>query len=81
MQVKRDKQAVQIRYRSGGKGEAKQYDLKQLFTGKSRGWTVFDLMTANAVMAVYNGANEEMRPKLDTIPLNSLISFCWRMVA
>lgn len=73
--------ACLIRYRSGEMGEAKEYDTRDLFGGNRRGWTVIDSMTAGAICAVYDGAREDLRPKLDTIPLRTLIDFCWRMVA
>lgn len=80
-QVVSDRSAVQIRYRAGSKGEPKQYDCKPIFTGRSKGWIVFDLTTAGAVMAVHNGLRDDLRAKLDIVPLSQVISFCWKMAA
>ncbi len=80
-QVTTEKSAVQIRFRDGGKGEAKQYNCKPLFSGSRRGWTVLDTTTSGAIMAVYKGLRDDLKPSFDTIPLSRLIDFCWRMVA
>jgi len=70
-----------IRYRSGGKGEPKNYDTRELFGGNRRGLSLIDGMTASAICAVYDGASADLKPKLDTIPFRQLIDFCWKMVA
>lgn len=80
-QVLADHSAVQIRYRSGAKGEPKEYDCKPLFTGSHRGWIVLDAMTANAIMTVHRSLREDLRYKMDIFPLKQLVDFCWRMVA
>ncbi len=79
--VRDERQCCYIRYRSGAKGEPKQYDVRDAFGGNRRGWTLLDLMTAGAIMAVHDGLREDLRPKLDTIPLAQLVDFCWRAVA
>ena len=80
-QVTAEKSATQVRFRTGGKGEVKEYDCKPLFTGRNKGWVLLDLTTAGAIMAVYNALSESKRPSMDTIPLTKLVDFCWRMVA
>lgn len=76
-----ERSARLVRYRSGGKGEPKEYDTRDLFGGNRRGWTLLDMTTANAIMTVHRGLREDLRVKLDTIPLRQLVDFCWRAVA
>jgi len=80
-QVVQERSAVQVRFRSGGKGEAKQYDCKPLFTGRKRGWVLVDMQTANAILTVYEGLREDLRARVDTVPMGQLVEFCWKAVA
>lgn len=58
----------------------RQYDVKPLFTGSKRGWTVLDLFTASAIQSVYKAINETNRAKFDRIPLPSLVEFVFKAV-
>lgn len=70
--------AVLIRPRTLVEGEARQYDVKPLFTGNKRGWTMLDLTTANALNTCYNALKkEENRQKWDRIPVLKLVDFAW----
>lgn len=79
--VRADKTCCYIRLRSGGKGEPKQYDMREAFGGNRRGWTLLDLMTASAILTVHDGVSDDWRSKMDTMPLRTLVDFCWRAVA
>jgi hypothetical protein len=88
-QVKESKSAVQVRYRKNPAGKDLvlrdesgniQYDVKDLFNGKSRGWQVFDLFTASAVCTVYNALNDENKAKFDRVQLPKLLNLVWSNV-
>jgi hypothetical protein len=77
-QVKETKSAVQIRYRKNPEGKDLvlrdesgniQYDVKDLFNGKSRGWQVFDLFTAGAFCTEF-----------DRVQLHKLLNLVWSNV-
>jgi len=80
-QVVQERSAVQVRFRSGGKGEVREYDMKPLFTGRKRGWVLVDMQTANAILTVYEGLREDLRARVDTVPMGQLVEFCWKAVA
>ncbi len=75
--------AVLIRYRANSHKETgtAQYDCKPLFTGSKKGWTMLDITTAGAMLAVYNALRPELQAKYDNIPLGRLVDFCWKQVA
>ncbi len=75
--------AVLIRYRAESHKETgtAQYDVKPLFTGKKKGWTIIDSFTASAMLAVYNALSPAMQVKFDNIPLGRLVEFTWKQVA
>ena len=75
--------AVLIRYRANSHRETgtAEYDCKPLFTGSKRGWTVLDITTARAMLAVYEALKPESQAKFDNIPLGKLIDFVWKQVA
>lgn len=68
--------AHQIRPRKDGQG----YDCKPIFTGKSRGWTFVDIMTAGAIMAVYEALSEPNRAKLEALPIDKAARICFKFV-
>ncbi len=70
-----------IRYRKDSvfSGTA-QYDCKPMFTGSKRGWTMVDSFTASAILAVSNALNEANRAKFNNLPIDRLVSFCWKHV-
>ncbi len=76
-----EKQAVMIRFRGTDEQKNLQYDVKELFSGKSRGWTALDGFTASAMLKVYNQMGEGNRSKYDRVALNKLITFTWRYIA
>ena len=74
--------AVLIRYRANSHKETgtAQYDCKPIFTGSKRGWTMLDITTAGAMLAVYNALKPEHQAKFDNIPLGRLVDFVWKQV-
>lgn len=74
--------ALMIRNRKEAhiRGEDWQYDVKPLFSGSKKGWTIMDLFTAGAVLSIYNALSEEHRTKFNKIHLTKLIDFTWRHV-
>ena len=70
-----------VRQIKGVAGEPKQYDITAVNGFQRRGWTLIDMQIAAAIMAVHRGLRDDLRPKLDTIPLAQLVSFCWRVAA
>jgi hypothetical protein len=72
-----DNGAVLIRPREIG-----EYDMKPLFTGNNRGWTVMDATTANAINTVREALKDNPKvDKFDCIPLGKLVDFCWNHVS
>lgn len=68
--------AVLIRFRAIG-----EYDVKPLFTGNKRGWTILDATTAQAIVTVREALKDNPNvEKFDSIPLRELVAFCWRHV-
>lgn len=57
-----------------------QYDIKDYFNKKGRGWTLLDAMTASLCVRVYDAVNEESRTKLDSFPALQFIDVCWKLV-
>lgn len=70
-----------VRQIKGVAGEPKQYDITTVNGFQRRSWTLLDATTAAAIMAVHRGLREDLRPKMDTIPLVQLVAFCWRVAA
>jgi hypothetical protein len=69
--------ACLIRHREG-----REYDVKPLFTGKKKGWSIMDATTAKAIITVYDAlANNPKIDKFDAIPLPRLLDFVWKHVA
>lgn len=62
------------------KGEPWQYDVKEAFTGKKKGWVYLDSFTKSAVRAIYNALSEDGRKKFDNIHITKLIDFAWKHV-
>lgn len=83
-QVKDEHQCKLIRLRKGFKKVNKfdpiEYDCKD-YEGSKRGWVFLDAMTANAIVACYEALNDENKAKFDSIPLTTLIQFCWKHVS
>jgi hypothetical protein len=88
-QVLETKSAVQMRYRKNPAGKDLvlrdesgniQYDVKDLFNGKSRGWQVFDLFTAGAFCTVYNALSDENKSKFDRVQMPKLLNLVWSNV-
>jgi hypothetical protein len=74
--------AVLIRYRKDSiKAGTAQYDVKPLFTGSKRGWTMLDHTTMCAMRAVYKAlTTDAARAKFDRLPLSTLVEFSWKHV-
>jgi hypothetical protein len=63
------------------KDEPAQYDVKDAFTGKKRGWFYLDLFTASAIVKVHEAVNESNRAKLEKLPITTLARICFQMVS
>ncbi len=75
--------ALLIRYRKESykaTGTA-QYDVKPLFTGSKKGWTMLDAFTASMLRAVYAALKPESQAKFNNVPLGKLIELGWRHAA
>jgi hypothetical protein len=57
-----------------------QYDIKPLFTGSNRGWTIVDAFTASAVVQVWNALSEANRAKFGAMPLTRMVTVTWKLV-
>ena len=62
-----------------------QWDVKEAFGGKKRGWFYMDAFTASMLVGVYNALNgtptmsaEAMREKFNRLPLMALINLGWK---
>jgi hypothetical protein len=62
------------------KGESWEYDVKEAFTGKKKGWVYLDAFTKSALRAVLNGLNDENKAKIDRLHITTLINFAWKHV-
>ncbi len=60
--------------------DSAEFDVKEAFSGKKRGWFYMDAFTASAICAVYDALNEANRPKYAALPLPKLISVTWKLV-
>jgi hypothetical protein len=68
------------RRKENGPENEPQYDVKDAFTGKKRGWIYLDHFTASAVMAVYSRLSPENQERSKKIPLTKLVDFAWKYV-
>jgi len=59
------------------KGTPWNYDIKQAFTGKRRGWVYLDQFTKSAIRAVYNALSDSAKEKFDNIHIIKLVDFTW----
>jgi len=59
------------------KGTPWNYDIKQAFTGKRKGWVYLDQFTKSAMRAIYNALSNDMQKKYDNIHIIKLIDFTW----
>jgi hypothetical protein len=77
--------AVQIRYRKGSvlkeNGGVAHYDVKPLFNGKSRGWTVLDASSIRALAIVFGATRPDLHPKMNNLPLATLMPIVWKTVS
>lgn len=62
------------------KGEPWQYDIKELSTGKKKGWIMLDSFTASAMLQVYNAMNSEQQSKYNTFHFLKLVDFTWKVL-
>jgi hypothetical protein len=57
-----------------------QYDLKEAFTGKKKGWFYLDSFTASAIMACYNALSDENKAKAPRLTIGQWASFAFNHV-
>jgi hypothetical protein len=71
-----DKQCVLLRPR---KGEPLQYDVKDAFCGRKRGWFYLDLFTSSVISQVYSAVNEQNKAKLANMPIQKIARICFQV--
>jgi len=63
------------------KGQPIDYDVKEAFTGKKKGWCYLDAFTKSAMRQVYNALKPDKQAIYDNIPITRLIDFTWEVVS
>jgi hypothetical protein len=63
------------------KDEHGQYDVKEAFQGKKKGWFYLDSFTASAVVKVYRAVNDGNKEKLAQLPIERLASISFKMIS
>ena len=62
--------------------EGNQYDCKDdMFQGHSRKWTLLDITTASAIIAVYENITPTNQTKYMLLPLGKLINITWKLIS
>jgi hypothetical protein len=61
------------------KDSTDQFDVKEAFSGKKRGWFYLDAFTASAIVSVHDALNEQNRSKYLALPLPKLITVTWKL--
>jgi hypothetical protein len=75
-----EKSAVMIRPRPRTETTAPwEYDVKDLFTGKKKGWILLDLFTASKMLLVFNAIKPENQTRFDMLPLDKTVDFCMKI--
>jgi len=72
--VTKEKQAHLWRYREGAL-QARPYG-----AGSKRGWSLLDLWSAGAIVAVADAINEKNRAKLDSLPPHRAALICLELI-
>jgi len=75
--VVNEKQCVLLRPR---REEPLQYDCKDAFTGKKKGWFFLDLFTSSAIVKVHEAINETNQAKLEKLPIQRIASICFQLI-
>lgn len=55
-----------------------QYDLKEPYTGRAKGWTWLDTTSANIVLQVYEALPPQNQEKFQKLSANRALYLCWR---
>ena len=63
------------------KGQPDQYDVKPLFTGNHRGWTILDGYSASAICAVYDAISADRQIAYGILPLVTMADIAFRVIA
>ena len=71
---------IRARKEEHTKGAPWNYDIKEAFTGKKKGWVYLDQFTKSAMRAVFNALSDSAREKFDRIHIIRLIDFTWSHV-
>jgi len=75
--VVEEKQCALIRPR---KDEPTEYDFKDAFQGKKKGWFYLDLFTSSVITQVYDAVNEQNQAKLAEMPIQKMARICFSAV-
>ena len=73
-------QAILVRTRCKDDSGEWQYDVKELFTGRKKGWTILDSFSHSAIRAVYNAINDANKAKFNKLSLPVLVDFAFKHV-
>ena len=69
--------AQKLRHREGN-----QYDCQvDMWAGNNRHWTLLDIMTASAIVQIYENIKPENQVKYMNLPLPKMIDLTWKLVA
>jgi len=78
-EIIKDEGLVLIRARktTHEKGTPYDYDVKEAFTGKKKGWVYLDRFTKSVMKTVYNAMSDDNKAKYDNVHIIRLIDFTW----
>lgn len=62
------------------KDAPREYDCKDMFTGKRRGWFYLDTFSASAIVQVYDALNETNRAKYERLSIPSMAKVAFKFV-
>lgn len=75
--VVNESQCMLIRARKDSPGE---YDYKEAFQGKKKGWVYLDGFTSSAVVQIHNALNDTNKIKFESLPAMKAIDVTWRLI-
>lgn len=57
-----------------------EYDVKEIFTGNKRGWTLLDLFSASAICSVWDALKPENQEKYARMNLPAMASTAFKLL-
>ena len=70
--------AILVRCREKDANNEWQYDVKELFSGRKKGWHILDSFSLSAIRAVYNAISDDSKAKFNRLSLPVLIDFAFK---